>query len=128
MAKKKEAEMGEKSEAEGEIPASVKKRLTEGTKLLSRAKAIEKEAKEMGEGAKEILLPIVLAYGIGKYIVAGVGTINKRTSKGSVIIESTLSEQLLLAGINGKKIEGILAKSKKSWETDYIEFTFPKDN
>jgi len=107
---------------EVKIPAKVRRELEEAISMQARAKAMEKEAKDLSGGAKAIILPIMSAYGLKSYTIDGVGTSTAKVNSGSSINREKLTEQLLLNGMDLKTVGKIITKSSTTWSTEYVEF------
>jgi len=109
-------------EPEIKLPKNVRTELEDAIKLRARAKGMESEAKILNESAKATLLPLMAAYSIKKYAVAGVGTVITKVSVGSSIDVVKLRENMLIAGIQIEAIEMLIDQSTKRWSTEYVEF------
>lgn len=108
------------------IPTSVKRTLHAAIKRRAKGKAMESEAKELITGAKADILPILAAYDVPKYELKGVGIVAQRVNRGSAINAGKLREELLLAGVDPLVIEKCIRKATKSWQSEYVEFKYPK--
>ena len=104
------------------IPQRIRKQIEGAIKAKATAKDMEAEAKRLNSGAKEVLLPIMAAYGIKSYALQGVGSAQMKTSAGSSISGPKLREALLIEGISATKINSIISRASNSWSTEYVEF------
>ena len=106
----------------GGIPKKIRDEIEAAIILRAKAKMMETEAKLMSASAKETLLPLLAAYGLSSYPLAGVGTAIIKISKGSSIDVSKLRENMLVAGIDIKVMDDVIERATKSWSTEYVEF------
>ena len=104
------------------LPAKIRKKLEAAITTRARAKALSVEAKAMETEAKTVILPLMAAYDLKDYELAGVGTVRAKISRGSAINPNLLRENMLIAGIDIGTIDTIIEGSTKSWSTEYVEF------
>ena len=107
---------------EAQLPKTVRMDLEIAIKLRAKAKGMEVEAKSMTTSAKETIIPILAAYSIKSYTLAGVGSVIAKVSVGSSIDATKLKESLLIAGVDIDVIEKALDAATKRWSTEYVEF------
>ena len=96
--------------------------LDQATKDLAKAKALIDEGEAIKAQVKEATLPLMEAYAVKSSTIAGVGTIARRTGRGSRIDVKTLTEELLREGMDAKLIPRIIALATKSWSYSFVEF------
>ena len=104
------------------LPVKVVQEIESAIGLRARAKGLEDEAKIYSTQAKDTLQPLLSAYDIKAYSIPDVGTASRKVSKGSSIPEKALREALLLEGMAGVRIDFVLDKVRKRWETEYVDF------
>lgn len=104
------------------ITPAVKKQLENAVKVQAQGKEMEKEGKALQESAKEVIMPLFIAYDLKDCPVIGLGKTVMKVSKGSTIVEAKLRENLLLNGMGIEQVNSIVADSQKTWEKPYLEF------
>jgi len=104
------------------LPKSVEADIRKAMKSRLKAKGLEDRAKMLKSEANDVILPALAAHGIKKFEAEGIGRVTVMKSSGSSFVEAKLLEGMVLAGLDPDTVVKILSDSKKTWESEYIQF------
>ena len=104
------------------LPKEVTEALKRATKQMAKASALIKEGEAIKKEVKEETAPLMIAHGLSKFALDGVGKMAVKQGRGSTINEAKLTEALLHEGIEAERVVEIIEGARKTWTYDCIEF------